>query len=353
MDPMRALLTACLLATSSFAASSYRLVWSDEFDYTGLPDPSKWGYDVGGWGWGNQELQYYQGANPKNSRVDGGVLKINVLRETTTYTDWQGNAKSNAFTSARLNTYDKQMWRYGIFKARMKLPKGAEVWPAFWLVPPAGSPYGQWPACGEIDILENWGADAIVMRASVQTKNNYGGTSLNGSTWIRDATDSFHVYALEWTPDSILASVDDLVYFRYANPHSTFADWPFDQQNFLILNVAISGNAESILATPPPDSQSLVVDYVRVYQLPDSASSVGSPARPDAGFRIAASGQTLSLASDRAGRWTVSRPNGGQVGRGWLSAHESRSLQVGGQGVFLVRFQTPDGRETLRTTFLP
>lgn len=350
---MRALLTTLLLITSSFAAGDYRLVWNDEFDYTGLPDPHKWGYDVGGWGWGNQELQYYKEASPRNSWVDSGVLKINVHREVTTYTDWQGTEKSNQFTSARLNTYNRQMWTYGRFEARMKLPKGAEVWPAFWLVPPAGSEYGQWPACGEIDILENWGADAIVMRGSVHTKNNYGGTSLHGSTWVRDATDSFHVYALEWTPDSILVSLDNQVYFRYANPHTTYADWPFDQQNFIILNVAISGDAEDILATPVPVSQSLVVDYVRVYQLGDPASSARSPTPSNAGLRTVASGATLSISTDRAGRWTVVRPDGGVVGRGWLDAHGSWSLPVGAKGIFLVEFQALDGTSIQRRVNVP
>lgn len=354
---MRALLTALLLATTSFAASNHALVWSDEFEYTGLPDPSKWGYDVGGWGWGNQELQYYQSANPKNSWVDSGVLKINVHREEVTYTDWQGTAKSNQFTSARLNTYNKRMWKYGIFKARMKLPKGAEVWPAFWLVPPAGSPYGQWPACGEIDILENWGADAIVMRASLQTKNNYGGNSLHGTTWVRDATDSFHVYALEWTPDSILASLDDQVYFRYANPHTTFADWPFDQENFIILNIAISGDAEGILATPAPSSQSLVVDYVRVYQRSDStgdsSSAVRSSDRRDKGLRAVASNRTIVLTSDRAGTWTLQRPDGGRVGSGAVSASGSHPIEVGSKGVFVLRFQALDGTVSLRTISVP
>jgi len=294
MSTMRAAILLSMLATTAFSAGSYKLVWSDEFDYTGLPDPAKWYYDVGGWGWGNNELEFYKAANPKNTWVDSGALKITVRREDTTYADWQGNPKTNHVSSARLNTYDRQLWKYGRFEARMKLPKGAGQWPAFWVVPPAGSPYGQWPASGEIDVMENYGVDPSVMHGSVHTKNNYGATSLNNYAVVSHPSDSFHVYALDWKPDTIAISVDGNEYFRYVNPKTTYADWPFDQQCFLILNVAVNGiwGTSQVDTTVLP--QSLFVDYVRVYQRADA---------PEDSFALALTqtpGGTISVSPAKA-----------------------------------------------------
>ncbi|MBK8800885.1 MAG: glycoside hydrolase family 16 protein [Fibrobacteres bacterium] len=210
---------------------------------------------------GNGELQFYKKENSRNTWVDSGALKITVRREDTTYTDWRSETSSNPVSSARINTYDRKLWTYGKFEARMKLPKGAGMWPAFWVVPPAGSPYGQWPACGEIDILESYGGEPWVIHGSVHTKNRYGGTSLNNYAVVDHVTDSFHVYTLDWKPDTIAISVDGNEYFRYINPRTGSADWPFDQPAFLILNVAVNGVWENVDTAALP--QSLVVDYVR------------------------------------------------------------------------------------------
>lgn len=261
-----------LLASSVFGASEYKLVWSDEFESTGLPDATKWYYDVGGWGWGNNELQYYKKENPRNSWVDSGTLKITVRREDTSYTDWRGGTSSNHLSSARINTYDRKLWTYGKFEARMKLPRGAGMWPAFWVVPPAGSPYGQWPACGEIDILESYGAEPGVIHGSVHTKNRYGATSVNSYSVVEQVSDSFHLYTLDWKPDTIAISVDGKEFFRYNNPHTGFADWPFDQPAFLILNVAVNGAWETVDTTALP--QRMEVDYVRVYQMSETSEAV-------------------------------------------------------------------------------
>lgn len=280
---MRSLWILSFLAASAFATPKYDLVWSDEFDYSGLPNAAKWYYDVGGWGWGNGELQFYKKENSRNTWVDSGALKITVRREDTTYTDWRSETSSNPVSSARINTYDRKLWTYGKFEARMKLPKGAGMWPAFWVVPPAGSPYGQWPACGEIDILESYGGEPWVIHGSVHTKNRYGGTSLNNYAVVDHVTDSFHVYTLDWKPDTIAISVDGNEYFRYINPHTGSADWPFDQPAFLILNVAVNGVWENVDTAALP--QSLVVDYVRVYQMSDPPLGVRSRAEATAQVR--------------------------------------------------------------------
>lgn len=339
---MRTILMLLSLVTAGFSASDYKLVWSDEFDYTGLPNPSKWYYDVGGWGWGNNELQFYKAGNPKNSWVDSGTLKITVRREDTTYTDWRGDEQTNHLSSARLNTYDRQLWTYGRFEARMKLPKGAGQWPAFWLVPPAGSPYGQWPACGEIDVLEHYGADPGVIHGSVHTKNNYGGTSRHGYSLLSSFNDSFHVYALDWKPDTIAISVDGKEYFRYVNPKTGYADWPFDQMNFLILNVAINGSWEAGTVDTTVLPQSLVVDYVRVYQMSE-VSNDASRDRSPVGFHASLSGGTIQMSTSQAGAWFLRRPDGRLVGHGTLMAGETHRSNIESNGLLVLQFQPADG----------
>lgn len=155
------------------------------------------------------------------------------------------------------------------------------MWPAFWVVPPAGSPYGLWPACGEIDILESYGAEPWVVHGSVHTKNHYGATSLHNQAVVDHVTDSFHIYSLDWKPDTIAISVDGIEYFRYNNPKTGSADWPFDQPAFLILNVAANGVWEYVDTTALP--QSLVVDYVRVYQMSDP---LGVRSRAEAAAKV-------------------------------------------------------------------
>ena len=268
---MRTHLTIAGLAAAAFSAPNYQLVWSDEFDYTGLPNATKWGYDVGGNGWGNGELQFYKKANPKNSWVDNGTLKINVRQEDTSWTNSKGVVTTNHYSSARLLTKGLATWKYGRFEARMKLPKGRGMWPAFWMIPPDNNAYGNWPTSGEIDILENWGIEQTTMWATVHMSGN---ASQNGYTLTEYPNDSFHTYALDWRPDTISMSVDGKPYFQYVNPKVGYTKWPFDQPFYIILNAAVDGKTYDGSATLP---QSMVVDYVRVYQdtiLPKNTYSV-------------------------------------------------------------------------------
>jgi len=137
----------------------WRLVWSDEFDYKGLPDPKKWDYDVGGKGWGNEELQFYTARRRENARVENGHLIIEARKEA-----WEGRD----YTSARLVSRGKGDWTYGRFEVSAKLPSGRGTWPAIWMLP-TGWTYGGWPNSGEIDIMEHVGFDPDVVHASVHT----------------------------------------------------------------------------------------------------------------------------------------------------------------------------------------
>ena len=241
-------------------AQVWELVWSDEFETEGLPDPARWSYDVGGDGWGNQELQYYTENRTENARIEGGVLIIEAHKEPF---------KGNQYTSARLVSRGKGDWAYGRIEVRAKLPSGRGTWPAIWMLPTDWI-YGDggWPDNGEIDIMEHVGHDPGRIHGTVHTHayNQILGTQKGSSIPISTATEAFHVYAIEWTPLQIDFSVDDTIFFRYFNEGTGWTTWPFDHPFHLLLNLAIGGTwggAEGVDDTIFPTR--LEVDYVRVY----------------------------------------------------------------------------------------
>ena len=243
------------------ADPQYELVWSDEFDYSGLPDTAKWSYDTVGndTGWGNNEAQYYTKANLKNSEVKDGLLYINAIKETV-------NDKN--YTSARLITKGKGDWLYGKVEVRAKLPEGRGMWPAIWMLS-SDDKYGGWPSSGEIDIMENVGYDPYVIVASAHTEayNHMIGTHKNAKITMNDCYTEFHNYALEWEANEYRVFVDSTLYFTFKNEGTGYKAWPFDQPFHLLLNVAVGGNwggAKGIDDSIFP--RSMVVDYVRVYQ---------------------------------------------------------------------------------------
>jgi beta-glucanase (GH16 family) len=240
-------------------AAFTNLVWSDEFDYTGLPDSKKWSYDVGGHGWGNNELQYYTKERTENARVEGGNLIITARRETM---------EGREYTSARLVTKNKGDWKYGRIEVKAKLPQGRGIWPAIWMLPTEWK-YGDWPASGEIDIMEFVGYEPDRVHGTVHTKsfNHSIGTQKGSSLQLTDLATASHVYAIEWLADKIDFYIDGQRYFTFINSNRGFADWPFDQSFHLLLNVAVGGNwggAQGVDASVYP--QQFVIDYVRVYQ---------------------------------------------------------------------------------------
>lgn len=260
------LLGSCTSAQKSEAQSSsdYELIWSDEFEYEGLPDSSKWSYDVGDGcpdlcGWGNNELQYYTEDRLKNARVENGNLIIEAHNE---------NYKSRDYTSARLLTRNRDAWKYGRFEIRAKLPSGKGTWPAIWMLPESWE-YGGWPESGEIDIMEHVGHEPERVYATVHTEayNHVLGTQDTDTMQVSDAEQNFHIYTLEWTPQTISWYIDGEQYSRFNNEYATYKEWPFDRPFHLILNIAVGGNwggAQGVDENIWP--QQMVVDYVRVYQ---------------------------------------------------------------------------------------
>ncbi len=231
------------------------LVWSDEFDYDGAPDPEKWNYSLGDNGWGNAELQDYTDS-AKNAHVKKGVLTITALNE------------NGGWTSARLKTQYKNAWKYGFFEIRAKLPHGRGTWPAIWMLPVRDT-YGGWPRSGEIDIMEHVGFDENVIHTSIHTRdfNHKNGNQKTNSIKIPGAVKDFHTYALEWTEESIRWYIDGEVCYSYDNPGTGIGGWPFDIPYYIILNLAIGGTWGGMEGISSGMKKAVMeVDYVRVYQ---------------------------------------------------------------------------------------
>lgn len=244
----------------------WRLVWSDEFNRDGQPDPSKWSYDVGGHGWGNNELQYYAESRLKNARVEGGRLIIEAHKEPV---------QGREYTSARMVTKGKGDWLYGRIEVRAKLPSGRGTWPAIWMLA-SQDVYGDgyWPHNGEIDIMEHVGFDPDVVHASVHTLAYHHsiGTQRSSSKRVSTARSGFNTYRIEWSESRITAYINDDLYFTFANEQLTnqqadWRQWPFDKPFHLLLNIAVGGNwggAQGVDDSIWP--QRMEVEYVRVYE---------------------------------------------------------------------------------------
>jgi beta-glucanase (GH16 family) len=241
--------------TTPVAVLPYKLVWSDEFDTGSAPDPKRWAYDIGGNGWGNSESQYYTNRT-ENARIENGNLVIEARKEAYL---------GSAYTSARLLTKNRAAWTYGRFEIRAKLPTGRGTWPAIWML----SDHNPltWPDDGELDIMEEVGFDPNVIHATIHCKQYYGGNGKGFATTIPSAQDSFHVYKMEWTSSQTDFYVDDNKYFSYFNGGNGPATWPYYNDFFMILNIAVGGTwggTKGIDDTVFP--QKMLVDYVRVYQ---------------------------------------------------------------------------------------
>jgi len=238
--------------------SNWQLIWSDEFNYNGLPDSSKWDYDVRD-KWFNNELQYYTHADTNNAIIHNGCLHITALKT---------NKENHSYTSARLVTKNKGDWKYGKIEIKAKLPAGRGLWPAIWMLPTDWE-YGDWPKSGEIDIMENVGfkPDSVFFSIHTEAFNHVIGTQKTKGIKINNPYTSFHVYRIEWNQQKINFLLDDSLVFSYSNSGNGYKEWPFDKRFYLILNIAVGGDwggQHGVDDTIFPSS--MLVDYVRVYQ---------------------------------------------------------------------------------------
>ncbi len=264
---------SCLLSTivlmSSCTPDSFQkldsrewtLVWSDEFDGpTGAsPNQNNWSFDIGTGnnGWGNQELQYYTN-RPENVSLDGqGNLVITARKESFS---------GRSFTSARINTKGKFQQTHGRVEARIKTPHGPGIWPAFWMLGANIDQVG-WPQSGEIDIMEMRGQEPSVIHGSLHGPGYSGGNPVSGSyTLLNGRFDTdFYLYAVEWFPDRIDFFVNEYLYHR-VRKRDIPGEWVFDQPFFVLLNIAVGGSYVGFPNENTPFPQTMVVDYIRVYQ---------------------------------------------------------------------------------------
>lgn len=233
-------------------------VWFDEFDNDGKPDTTKWGYDTGCSGWGNNELEYYTNGN--NSAVKDGKLIITARKE-----DYEGMK----YTSSRMDKKNKGDFLYGRFEVKAKIPAGRGTWPAIWMLPTDWE-YGGWPKSGEIDIMEHVGYDLNNVHITVHTEafNHSIKTQKGKSKIVGNATTEFHLYRVDWTPNSINGYINDDLVFTFVNNGQGYKSWPFDKRFHLLLNIAVGGNwggAQGVNETIFPAA--MEVDYVRVYKM--------------------------------------------------------------------------------------
>lgn len=285
------ILSFALISTALAAGPGWHLVWSDEFNGSGQPDPTKWTYEEGFVR--NKERQYYTAGRLENARVENGALVLEARKEKFANPHFDSaqaasvdNAKGQAayaksantsiptadYTSASLVTFGKAAWKYGRIEVRAKIPHGRGIWPAIWML---GTDRGKvkWPDCGEIDIMEFVGFMSHTIHGNVHLPARYSGhvdpvAAHMKATIETDAPyDDFHIYAMEWNSERVSIEFDGKTYLTYQNPHTGPAAWPYDQPMYLLLNVAVGGTwggQKGIDDAIFP--QRMEVDYVRVYE---------------------------------------------------------------------------------------
>jgi beta-glucanase (GH16 family) len=248
--------------------AEWTLAWSDEFDGPagGPVDGTKWVAETGGHGWGNKERQYYT-ARAENVSLDGtGHLVITARAEphAASFTCWYGTC---GYTSARLKTQGRFAQRYGRFEARIRVPRGQGIWPAFWMLGTDIDDVG-WPRSGEIDVMENIGREPAIVHGTMHGPGYSGASSIGGAHTLASGSfaDDYHVFAVEWMPGEIRWLVDDTEY-RRSTPASlpAGATWVFDHPFFMLLNVAVGGEWPGDPDASTQFPQQMLVDYVRVY----------------------------------------------------------------------------------------
>ncbi|GJM62981.1 glycosyl hydrolase family 16 [Persicobacter diffluens] len=250
--------TACSVDDTQEVTRFNNLVIADEFDTPGSPDPELWTFDIGTGenGWGNNELQYYTD-RPENVIVEDGVLKIIARREAF---------KGAAYTSSRIVTRAKFEKTYGRFEAHIQLPWGRGIWPAFWLLG-GNCDEVDWPLCGEIDVMEYRGQQPTITHGSVHGPGYSGGNAITKSYEIpNDRFDNgFHIFGIEWGPSYINYYVDDVLY-NQITPEDVSGEWVYNQPFYILLNVAVGGSFVGPPANTTQFPQTMLVDYVRVYE---------------------------------------------------------------------------------------
>lgn len=249
---------SCSTDEKQTVTTKNRLVFQDEFDTNGAPNSSNWSYNIGTGsnGWGNNELQYYTD-RPENIVVENGMLKITAIKE-----DYFGSG----YTSARIFSKGKVEQKYGRVEARIKLPWGKGIWPAFWMLG-ANSDTAIWPECGEIDIIEYLGSNPTTVFGTVHGPGYSGAESISKSyTLSNDRFDNdFHIFGIEWGENYINYYVDNVLY-NQITPEDVPGQWVFNESFYIVLNMAVGGNLPGSPNDQTSFPQEMLIDYVRIYE---------------------------------------------------------------------------------------
>jgi beta-glucanase (GH16 family) len=310
------------------------LVWSDEFDGSGAINSTNWFQQtqfINGSSWANGELQHYTNQST-NAFVNSGNLNIVAKKES--YTD-QGVTKQ--YTSARLNS--KFAFKYGRVEVRAKLPSGAGTWPAIWMLGKNinedggffDANYGttNWPYCGEVDIMEHWGTNQNYVQSAMHTPSSHGGTINIGGQTIATASSEFHVYSLDWTAEKMVFSVDNVVHYTYNPTVKNASTWPFDAEQYILLNIAIQSSIISNFT-----QAAMEVDYVRVYQNTTPDNEPPTKFTATVGTISGSSVELLLNGTDNSGNMTYSVDYG--------SGSNSTNSLSGVQKSFVIRDLSPN-----------
>ncbi|MEX0981310.1 MAG: family 16 glycosylhydrolase [Bacteroidales bacterium] len=292
-------------------AQCYELLWSDEFNYTGYPDSTYWTAEEGGSGWGNNESQYYTVNDPGNAKVENGLLTITALKE---------NYGGRNYTSARLITRGKFNVQYGKVEARMKLPYGQGIWPAFWMMGESITEVG-WPACGEIDIMEMIGGNGRekTTHGTLHWDNN-GNHAQAGSSYTLESgtfSDDFHLFSIIWTPQSIRWFIDDIQFHVIDITPAGLSE--FHSNFFILLNLAVGGNWPGYPDATTQFPQALEVDYVRVYKESTEIEEITVEGDDHVAQKAAEKEFSLPYSSGWTYNWSV--PEGVEIISGQDSSH--------------------------------
>lgn len=233
------------------------LIWSDEFNEDGSPCSSNWSYEVGTGsnGWGNNEEQYYTNGDQNNVSIENGILKITAIKELY---------RGSQYTSTRMLTQNKFSFTYGKVEVRAKLPSGGGTWPAIWMLGENITSVG-WPTCGEIDIMEHVGNRPGSTSSAIHNNAGYGGTYFGNEQHTETATSEFHIYGIVWDSEKIEFTIDGQVHFTYSPSNKDINNWPYDANQFIILNIAMGGTLGGNIPSNFTES-TMEIDYVRVYQ---------------------------------------------------------------------------------------
>ncbi|MFN8438759.1 MAG: family 16 glycosylhydrolase [Cytophagales bacterium] len=294
-------------------------VWSDEFNYSGLPDENKWSYDVG-CSLYNNEAQYYSSKRLKNTRVENGNLIIEAHKE---------NLAGCNYTSGRIVSKNKGDWKYGKFEVRAKFPTYNGSWPAIWFLPTEDL-YGSWPKSGEIDLMENVGYEPTTTHYTIHTEayNHTIGTQKSGSNITNNLADDFHVYTLEWYPDSLRTFMDGTKTFVFKKEGSDYKKWPFDQKFHILLNLAIGGSwggSKGIDDTKFP--MQFLIDYVKVYQIQTNTGPFELISASNTGGKVVVMPDS-STYSNNSVVDLQAIPDSGYTFEGWYSDFYSRNTEI-------------------------